>query len=72
MGQDGEDREGDDPEVRTEPGGRQPAVFKPQRPRPFRREVNAAIRYERGLVLKALLALAVVAVIVILRALYFG
>lgn len=39
--------------------------------RAFRREIRDAIRYERGLVVKALLALAVVAVVVVLRILYF-
>jgi hypothetical protein len=36
-------------------------------PRVFRREIRDALRYEKGLVTKALLVLAVVAVIVILR-----
>lgn len=39
--------------------------------RDFRREIREAVRYERGLVVKALLALAVVAIVVILRILYF-
>ena len=39
--------------------------------RDFRREIREAVRYERGLVVKALLALAVVAIVVILRTLYF-
>jgi hypothetical protein len=39
--------------------------------RDFRREIREAVRCERGLVVKALLALAVVAVVVILRILYF-
>jgi hypothetical protein len=39
--------------------------------RAFRREIRDAIRYERGLVVKALLVLAVVAVVVVLRILYF-
>ena len=42
------------------------------RSRAFEREIRDAIRYERGLVVKALLVLAVVAVIVILRTLYFA
>jgi hypothetical protein len=41
-------------------------------PRTFRREIREAVRYERGLVVKALLALAAVAVIVVLRLLYFA
>jgi hypothetical protein len=39
--------------------------------RAFRQEIRDAVRYERGLVVKALLALAVVAVVVTLRILYF-
>jgi hypothetical protein len=38
----------------------------------FRREVRTALRYEKGLVLKAIIALAVVAVVVVLRTLYSG
>jgi hypothetical protein len=41
-------------------------------PRVFRREIREALRYEKGLVAKALLVLAVVAVIVILRTLYLA
>jgi hypothetical protein len=41
-------------------------------PAEFRREIGVALRYERGLVLKAAAALAVVAVIVVLRTLYFA
>ena len=44
----------------------------PQRPAVFKQEVRDAVRYEKGLVVKALLVLAVVAVIVILRTLYFA
>jgi hypothetical protein len=38
----------------------------------FRREIRTAMRYERGLAVKGLAALAVVAVIVVLRTLNFG
>ena len=38
----------------------------------FRREIRTALRYERGLVIKALAALALMAVIVVLRTLYFS
>ncbi len=41
-------------------------------PRVFRREIRQAVRYEKGLVLKALMVLAVMAIIVILRTLYFA
>lgn len=44
----------------------------PQRPPVFRREIRDAIRYERGLFTKALVVLAVVAVIIIVRTLYFA
>ena len=64
MGQDREDREDDDADVKIE--------TVPQRPAVFQREVRDAVRYEKGLVVKALLVLAVVAVIVILRTLYFA
>jgi hypothetical protein len=64
MGQDREDGKGDDPDMRIE------AV--PARPAVFLQEVRDAVRYEKGLVVKALLVLAVVAVIVILRTLYFA
>jgi hypothetical protein len=41
------------------------------RSRAFEREIRDAIRYEQGLVIKALVVLAVVAVIVIVRTLCF-
>ena len=41
-------------------------------PAAFRREIRDAIRYEKGLAAKAVLVLAVLAVIVVLRTLYFG
>jgi hypothetical protein len=47
-----------------EPGGRhEPGVFA--------EEIHAAVRYERGLIVKALAVLAVLAVVVVLRTLYF-
>lgn len=49
-----------------------PAVFTPQPPTVFEREVGEAVRYERGLAIKAAAVLAVVAVILILRTLYFA
>ena len=64
MGQDREDREDGDPDVTIE-------AVQP-RPRVFRKEIRDALRYEKGLVTKALVVLAVVAVIVILRTLYFA
>ncbi len=62
MGQDGEDGEGDDPGVTIEVAQLPPRVF--------RREIRDALRYEKGLVTKALLVIALVAVIVILRTLH--
>ncbi len=59
-----------DPDVTSDPDGTGDGG-KP-RSRAFEREIREAIRYERGLVVKALLVLAVVAVIVILRTLYFA
>jgi hypothetical protein len=41
------------------------------RSRAFDREIRDAVRYEQGLVIKAVVVLAVVAVIVIVRTLYF-
>ena len=41
-------------------------------PEAFRGEIRDALRYEKGLALKAVLALAVLAVIVVLRTLYFS
>ena len=43
-----------------------------EQPPDFQREIREAIRYERGLFVKALAALAVVAIIVTLRTLYFA
>jgi hypothetical protein len=38
----------------------------------FRQEINAAVRYEKGLFIKALVILAVLAIVLILRTLYFA
>ena len=43
-----------------------------QRRPAFQREIRSALRYEEGLVVKAAAVLIAVAVIVILRALYFA
>jgi hypothetical protein len=64
MGQDGEDREGGDPWLAVARGH--------GKLRSFRREIRTAVRYERRLFFKALLALALVAVIVVIRTLYFA
>ena len=64
MGKDGEDRESSDADL---------TITRPAEPsREFQREIRAAVRYERGLFAKALFALAVVAVIVTIRTLYFA
>ena len=44
----------------------------PSQTRLFRAEVRGAVRYERGRALKAVAVLAGLAVILVLRALYFG
>jgi hypothetical protein len=38
----------------------------------FRREINDAVRYEKGLFLKALVILAILAIVLVLRTLYFA
>ena len=38
----------------------------------FRQEINDAVRYEKGLFIKALVVLAVLAILLILRAMYFA
>ncbi len=64
MGKDGKDGEGSDADL---------TVTRPAEPsRAFQREIQAALRYERGLFVKALIALAVVAVIVTIRTLYLA
>ena len=63
MGQDGEDGQSGDADLTIARAQEQPPDFQ--------REIREAIRYERGLFIKACLALAVVAVIVTLRTLYF-
>jgi hypothetical protein len=63
MGQDGEDGESGDAGEDISRSQQRPA---------FRDEIRAALRYEKGLLIMALLALALVAAIVILRTLYFA
>ena len=38
----------------------------------FRQEINDAVRYEKGLFIKALVILAILAIVLTLRALYFA
>jgi hypothetical protein len=63
VGQDGEDGEDGGPDVTIEAGQARPVVF--------RREISDAVRYEKGLFIKALVVLAVLAIMLILRTLYF-
>jgi cell division protein FtsL len=42
------------------------------RPVVFRREISDAVRYEKGLFIKALVVLAVLAIMLVLRTLYFA
>lgn len=49
----------------VEPGGR-------RQPEAFKEGIRTAVRYERGLAVKALAVLVAVAVIVVLRTLYFA
>jgi hypothetical protein len=65
LGQDGEDREDDHPDLTIQRGGHDELEV-------FAAEIHAALRYERGLVVKAIAVLAVLAVIVVLRTLYFA
>jgi hypothetical protein len=63
MGQDGEDGESGD--------AGEDLTTSPQRPA-FEDEIRDALRYERGLLIMALLALALVTAIVTVRTLYFA
>ena len=65
MGQDREDGEDGGPDVTIEAVGAGPRVV-------FRREINDAVRYEKGLFIKALVILAILAIVLILRTLYFA
>lgn len=63
MGQDGEDGEGGDVGVSD--------AAEDGRRRPFDEEIREAVAYEKGLFVKALLVLALVALVVVLRSLFF-
>jgi hypothetical protein len=41
-------------------------------PREFDEEIRAAVRYEKGLAVKAVIALAIVAIVVLIRLLFLG
>ena len=61
MGQDGEDRQGGDAGLST---AAQQQVFDT--------EIADAIRYEKGLAVKAAIALAIVALVILARLLFYG
>jgi hypothetical protein len=65
VGQDREDGEDGGPDVTIEAVSERSVVV-------FRQEINAAVRYEKGLFIKALVILAVLAIVLILRTLYFA
>lgn len=61
MGEDREDRQGGD-------AGLTPAA----RQQIFEAEIAAAVRYEKGLAVKAAIALAIVALVILLRLAFYG
>jgi len=65
VGQDGEDGEDGGPDVTIEAVKARPEVV-------FRQEITDAVRYEKGLFIKALVILAILAIVLTLRALYFA
>jgi hypothetical protein len=65
VGQDREDGEDGGPDVTIEAIKARSVVV-------FREEINDAVRYEKGLFIKALVVLAVLATVLILRRLYFA
>jgi hypothetical protein len=65
VGQDGEDGEDGGPDVTIEAVKARPEVV-------FRQEITDAVRYEKGLFIKALVVLAVLAIMLVLRTLYFA
>ena len=78
MGQDGEDRKGGGADVTSngqqpQPPGERPAYpgAPPSAPS-FDDEIEHAVEYERGLALKALLSIALVALVLALRVAFFG
>ena len=78
MGQDGEDRKGGGADVtgngqQPQPSGERAAYpgAPPSAPS-FDDEIEHAVEYERGLALKALLSIALVALVLALRVAFFG
>lgn len=80
MGQDREEREGRDADVTraghevARPGAAEPpaGTGPADLPEEFRQEVTTALKYERGLVVKASAALAIVILVVLIRMLFLG
>lgn len=64
MGQDREDGEDGGPDVTIEAVKARPVVV-------FRQEIDDSVRYEKGLFIKALVVLAALAIVLLLRTLYF-
>lgn len=56
----------------TEPEGRPPFPGAPREARSFDDEIGAAVRYEKGLAVKAVLVIVLVALIIGLRVYFFG
>lgn len=78
MGQDGEDRKGGGADVTSngqqpQPSGERPAYpgAPPSAPS-FDAEIEHAVEYERGLAVKALLSIALVVLVLVLRVAFFG
>ena len=78
MGQDGEDRKGGGADVTSnsqqpQPSGERAAYpgAPPSAPS-FEDEIQDAVEYERGLAVKALLALCLVALVLVIRVAFFG
>lgn len=81
MGEDREDRESGDAGLSSDAGqtgdrgvtGAAGRIATRDQPLPvLQREIDAALRYERGLLGKAAAALVVVAIVAVLRAVYFS
>ena len=80
MGQDGKDREGRDADLTqakqqvARPDVAEPAVGPGPAglPEKFCQEIQTAVKYERGLAIKALVELAIVILVVLIRMLYLG
>jgi hypothetical protein len=60
------------PRRRAEAEPPDPATRESAAPEVFQQEVRDAVRYEKGLVVKALIALALVAAVVLARLFYLG